>query len=64
MASDPRPAKVADEIRELQRLQMKSIASATFGGWTNEQVAAHDKRAEPLALLIRELDALDGTVDS
>lgn len=43
---------------------MKSIASATFGGWTNEQVADHDKRAERLALLIRELDARDGTVDS
>lgn len=58
MASHSRRAKLADEIRELQNLQMKSIAAATFGGWTREQVAAHDKRAEHLERLIRELDAL------
>ena len=64
MASDSRRAKLADEIRELQNLQMKSIAAATFGGWTREQVAAHDKRADRLERLIREFQALDGTGDS
>jgi hypothetical protein len=48
MAFDPRRAKLVAEIAELQRLQMKSIATATFGGWTSEQVAAHDKRADRL----------------
>ena len=61
MASDSRRAKLADEIVELQNLQMKSIAAATFGGWTHEQVASHDKRAAHLRRLIRELEALDGT---
>jgi hypothetical protein len=44
---------------ELQTLQMKSIAAATFGGWTQEQVAAHNKRADRLERLIPELEALD-----
>jgi len=64
MASNSRRAKLADEIVELQNLQMKSIAAATFGGWTHEQVAVHDKRAERLRLLIRELEGLDQTSDS
>ena len=59
MASDYRRTKLVAEITELQTLQMKSIAAATFGGWTHEQVAAHDKRADRLERLIRELQALD-----
>jgi hypothetical protein len=47
------------EIAELQKLQMESIASATFGGWTTAQVAAHDKRAERLGRLVRDLEALE-----
>jgi hypothetical protein len=63
MASDSRRTKLAAEITELQNLQMKSIAAATFGGWTREQVAAHDRRAEHLERVIRELDALDQVGD-
>ena len=59
MASDPKRAKLIAEIAELQKLQMESIASATFGGWTTAQVAAHDKRAERLGRLVRDLDALE-----
>lgn len=59
MAPDPKRAKLIAEIAELQRLQMESLASATFGGWTTAQVAAHDKRAEHLERLVRDLEALD-----
>jgi hypothetical protein len=44
MASTPKRAKLIAEITELKRLQIESIASATFVGWTTAQVAAHDKR--------------------
>jgi hypothetical protein len=58
MTSDPKYAKLIAEMAEFQRLQMKSIANATFGGWTHEEVAAHDKRANRIAALRRQLDAL------
>lgn len=61
MASDSKRAKLIAEIAELQRLLLESFASATFGGWTTTQVAAHDERAERLERLVRELDAVDGT---
>ena len=60
MAPNPRRAKLVTDIAELQNLQMESIATATFAGWTREQVAAHDNRADRLERLIRELAVLDG----
>ena len=60
MASNPKRAKLMAEIAELQRLQFESIASATFGGWTSAEAITHDKRAEHLERLVRELDVLDG----
>ena len=59
MASDPRRAKLVAEITELRGLQRDSIVTATFGGWTREQEAAHDERADRLERLMRELEALD-----
>ena len=59
MAPDSRHAKLIAEIAELQNLQTKSIAAAILGGWSREKEATHDKRAERLGGLIRELEALE-----
>ena len=61
MASHPRRAKLIAEVTELRRLQMESLASATFGGWTTAEAIAHDKRAEHLERLVRELEDIEGT---
>ena len=60
MASNPKRIELIAEVAELQRLQIESIASATFGGWTTAEAIAHDKRAEHLERLVRELGVLDG----
>ena len=59
MALDSKRAKLTVEIAELRRLQTESIVTATFGGWTSEEVAAHDERSERLRRLMYELEALD-----
>jgi hypothetical protein len=51
---------LAAEVKKLQAQQSESFATGTFGGWTPEQEAAHEKRSSRLALLVLELDALDG----
>ena len=61
MASDSKRAKLVAEITELRKQQMESMIKATFGGWTRDQMAAHDERAERLRRLTRELEALDET---
>jgi hypothetical protein len=53
-------AELAAEVKKLQAQQLESFATGTFGGWTPEQEAAHEKRSSRLALLVLELDALDG----
>jgi hypothetical protein len=40
---------------------MKSLSDATFGGWSAEEEAAHKKRSERLAVLVRELEAIEQT---
>jgi hypothetical protein len=54
-------AELAAEIRELQGQQLESFATGTFSGWPPKQEAAHEKRGNRLALLVLELNALDGT---
>lgn len=48
------------EIEELQRQQLDGNVRATYVGWTREEEAAHDKRAERIALLKIQLIFLKG----
>src|SRR5207253_8005623 len=41
MASNASRAQFVAELAQLHRLQLKSIADATFVGWTHEQEVAH-----------------------
>jgi len=52
-------AELVAEIVQLQTQQVDDLAEAVFGGWTREQEAAHQKRADRLEVLIRELIAFD-----
>jgi hypothetical protein len=47
--------EVLAEIAEMGRLQVESNRDATFCGWTREAEAIHDKRADLIAALLREL---------
>jgi len=53
-------AELVAEITELRKQQLEAAADAMFGAWTREQEDAHQKRANRLANLVRELDILDG----
>jgi len=59
MTSDTRRAELVAEIAVLQQKHWESLSTATFYGWTPPTAAAHDKRAERLAALRRELNTLD-----
>ena len=59
MASDPKRAKLIAEIKELQSFQMESNREAVFGGWTHAAEEAHQRRADRLERLVKELEALD-----
>jgi len=61
MASNASRAQFVAELAQLHRLQLKSIADATFVGWTHEQEVAHWERSDRISVLQRELDALGGT---
>ena len=61
MASDPkRREKLVADILALTELQTDAMADARFGGWTREQEAAYDQRAENLKRLVHELETLYG----
>jgi hypothetical protein len=60
MASDLKRTELIAEIRDLQSLQMESRREAVFGGWTRAAEEAHQRRADRLHRLIKELEALDG----
>jgi len=58
MASDFRPAKIGCGNRRVTKTPNAIIATAIFGGWTREQLVAHDKRADRIESLLRRLEAL------
>jgi hypothetical protein len=58
MASSIIRGQLMAAISELHSAQSKSYRDATFGGWTRETEAAHDRRADRIAALCRQLDAL------
>jgi len=60
MASDLKRAALIAEIKELQSFQMESRREAVFGGWTRAAEEAHQRRADRLHRLIKELEAFDG----
>jgi hypothetical protein len=59
MASDTTRSELMAAIDELRKDQMESNRQATFGGWTREAEAAHERRADRMAILRRQLAALD-----
>jgi hypothetical protein len=58
MASKTR-AELKVELAKLRKQHYEAIANATFGGFTQQQEAAHERRANHMESLIRELEALD-----
>ena len=60
MASDSRRVALITEIKELQSFQLESNREAVFGGWTRAAEEAHQRRADRLHRLVKELEALDG----
>lgn len=61
MAPNTKRAKLLAEISKLQHEQSESLADATFVGWTSELEAAQKTRADHIARLLLELNALDET---
>jgi hypothetical protein len=43
----------------LQRALFEDLTKATFGGLNAEEDAVHEKRAQLIALLVQQLEALD-----
>ena len=60
MAPNKTRAEIEAEIEELHRLHVDSNRQATFGGWTREAEDEHHRRADRIAALYRQLDALRG----
>ena len=54
-------AELASELFKLRKQHVASLARALFGGFTPEEEAAHEKRVERMAVLVRELQALGET---
>ena len=54
-------AELVAELAELHSLQLKTMVDATFVGWTDEQLAARQKRYDRISVLQAELNALDAT---
>jgi hypothetical protein len=61
MPSNPSRSELVAELTELRRLQLTSLADATYIGWTQEQQVAHQKRSNRISAVQRELNGLDGT---
>jgi hypothetical protein len=59
MADPSGRAELLAEVEELQRQQLEANVSATYVGWTEAEVAAHDKRVQRMALLRAQVAALD-----
>ena len=60
MASHTKRHELVAEITQLRKQQLESFADGAFTGWPPEQEATHQERAERLARLVLELEALDG----
>ena len=60
MAPNKTRAQIKAEIEELHNLHIESTRQATFGGWTREAEDEHDRRADRIAALYRQLAALPG----
>ena len=56
MEPTTRHTELAAEIADLQRQQLESFAVATFAGFTPEQNAAHNDRADRMEALQRALN--------
>ncbi len=54
-------AELISAIEELRKQQLEFSRQVTFGGWTREVDEAHERRAERIAALCRQLDPPDGT---
>ena len=53
--------ELLSEIEEFRRQQLEFSRQATFSGWTREVHEAHERRAERIAALCRQLAPPDGT---
>jgi len=47
------------ELAKLRKVHYEAIAKATFGGFTSKEEAAHLERAQVIASLVEQLEALD-----
>ena len=58
MTSDGIRSQLLAEISELSKRRMETNRQATFGGWTREVEDEHERIADRIADLRRQLDAL------
>jgi len=58
MASKTR-GELKVELAKLRKQHYDAIAKATFGGFTQQEEAAHEERITLMESLIRELEALN-----
>ena len=59
MAPNKTRVEIEAEIAELHALQIESTREATFGGWTRKAEEEHQRRADCMAALYRQLAALN-----
>ena len=61
MADSPKRTRLLAEMSVLQKQQLESFDAAAFGGWTAVAKREHDRRADRLDLLLRQLAELAET---
>lgn len=55
MTDSPKHSELITELAELRRQQLEASTHATYVGWTSETIAAHEQRADRIAVLLAQL---------
>jgi len=63
MPAKTKRAELAHELFRLRELHVATLAKALFGGFTPAEEVAHAERVGRMAVLVRELRALNGTLE-
>lgn len=61
MADSSKDASLLAEIARLRQQQLEDVGDATYVGWTQEESATHERRANRIADLFRQIERHDGT---
>jgi hypothetical protein len=61
MADSSKDASLLAEIARLRQQQLEDLGDATYVGWTHEERATHEQRANRIAELFRQIERHDDT---